>query len=69
MKAFDENDAAFERLKTELFNQGHDAVSDFLGYDYPVDESKDVTESRMDEAYRQMPDEELRKYYEKFLRQ
>lgn len=59
-------DVRFEKLKTELFMNGDEAISDFLGYDYPIGEDKDVTDSRMDEVYDQMPDEELEKYYRKY---
>lgn len=56
----------FDKLKTELFNHGYDAISDFLGYDYSEDESKDITDNRLDEVYQQMPDKELEKYYRKY---
>ena len=59
-------DDRFELLKEELFCWGHDYIEDFLGYDIDSDEDKDVTEKRMDEAYMQMPVEELEKFYEKF---
>lgn len=56
----------FEKLKTELFMHGAEAISDFLGYDYPLDEEKDVTDSRLDEVYEQMPDDEMERYYKKY---
>lgn len=58
-------DEKFERLKTALFMEGSDAIADFLGYDYPEDEEKDTTDNRLDEAYDQMPPEELEKFYKK----
>lgn len=45
----------FEEVKKNLFLLGYDAISDFVGYDYPQNEEKDVTEKRIDEAYEQMP--------------
>lgn len=59
-------DTKFEKLKTALFMAGHDAISDFLGYDYPAGEDKNTTDIRMCEVYSQMPDEELEKFYAKY---
>lgn len=56
----------FEQLKTELFMDGQAAIEDFLGYEISPDEDKDVTDSRMDEAWAQMPWEELSKFYQKY---
>lgn len=56
----------FEKLKTALFGAGYDAISDFLGYDYPADEDKETTGNRIDEAYEQMPEEEFQKYLEAY---
>lgn len=40
----------FEEIKSLLFMEGYNAISDFLGYDFPEDEDKDVTDNRMDEV-------------------
>ena len=60
------DNAKFQRLKSRLFSEGYDAISDFLDYDYPEDEDGDTTENRMDEAYDQMPAEELQKFFDKY---
>ena len=39
-----------DKLFRELFMAGYDDISDFVGYDYPADEDKDVTEARLDVA-------------------
>jgi len=59
-------DHRFELFKEELFNYGKDYIEDFLGYDIDSEEPKDVTERRMDEAYQQMPDDILAKFYKEF---
>lgn len=45
---------------------GYDAISDFLGYDYPEEEDKETTESQMDETYDQMPEDEFQRYLEAY---
>lgn len=55
-----------EKLKPALFGVGYDAISDFLGYDYPGDEDKETTENRIDEAYEQMPEEEFQRYLDAY---
>lgn len=55
-------DEHFESLKEELFRQGQQAIEDFLGYEIDPDEDKDVTESRMDQVYMQMPEDELQRF-------
>ena len=59
-------DARFEHLKSRLFDHGYDAITSFLGYEYPADEDKDVTDNRMDEVYAQMPPEELEPFYRQY---
>lgn len=59
-------DPRFEKLKRELFMHGDSAICNFLGYEPPCDEEKDVTDARMDEVYDQMPEEELEKFYQKY---
>lgn len=56
----------FERLKQKLFMVGRTAITDFLDYEYPQYEDKDVTEKRMDEAFAQMPPDEFEKYLAKY---
>ena len=60
------NDRRFEELKRTLFMWGHKAIEDFLGYKYPNDEEKDITNNRMDEVYMQMPNEEFDAFCKKF---
>lgn len=60
------DDAALEQLKTALFCHGYEAVSDFLGYDYPAEEDEDTTDRRLDEALDQMPGDELKKFLDKY---
>lgn len=59
-------DIRFEELKTMLFNEGVDAIEDFLGYEIPFDEDKDVLDRRLDLVYEQMPTDVLEKFYEKY---
>ena len=61
-------DKRFEDLKKAIFNMGHtDYIEDFLGYEIDsTDYSKDELDNLMDEAYEQMPDEELEVFYAKY---
>ena len=59
-------DERFEKLKSALFSAGHDALSEFLAYDFDPYEDKDATDSRLDEVYQQMPEEELEKFYQTY---
>ncbi len=54
---------SLEWLQQRLFQAGHETIEDFLGYEYPWGESEDVTARRIEMAYQQMPDEELRLFY------
>lgn len=56
----------FEKIKSVLFIHGHDAIEDFLGYEVAENEGKDVLDRRLDEAYRQMPDEEYQEFVKKY---
>ena len=49
----------FEEVKRLLFINGYDAISDFVGYDYPYEEEKSTIEARIEEAYQQMPRREF----------
>jgi len=57
----------WEELKSALFENGHEALSDFVGYDFDAEEDKDVTENRLDEAYQQMPPEDFAGYYRQYV--
>ena len=61
-------DKRFEDLKKAIFNMGHsDYIEEFLGYEInTADYSKDELDNLMDEAYQQMPDEELEIFYAKY---
>ena len=61
-------DKRFEDLKKAIFNMGHsDYIEEFLGYEInATDYSKDELDNLMDEAYQQMPDEELEVFYAKY---
>lgn len=61
-------DERFEGLKKSLFDWGDDYIEEFLGYSEDVGEmGRDEIEDLMNEAYEQMPEEELEKFYKKFL--
>ena len=60
-------DRRFEELKSALFDWGYDYIEEFLGYEIDYDWEKDTLDNLMDEAYQQMPEEELEVFYEKFL--
>ena len=54
-----------EIFEQALFENGYNAISDFLGYDYPADEEKDVTSNRIQEVIQQMPDEAFSIFFKK----
>ncbi len=60
-------DKRFEELKTELFNWGNDYIEEFLGFEIDSNWEKDTIDNAMDEVYEQMPEEELKEFYKKFL--
>lgn len=53
-------------LSKALFDNGYDAITDFLGYTHNPDEDHDVVQSRIEEAFEQMPEEELQKFLAKY---
>lgn len=57
-------DAGWEALKKALFMAGTEAIEDFLGYSLDTDEEDDTVENRLDEAYAQMPDDEIGRFME-----
>lgn len=61
-------DKRFEDLKKAIFNMGHsDYIEEFLGYEInATDYSKDELDNLMDEAYQQMPEEQLNEFYAKY---
>lgn len=61
------SDERIERLKQALFNEGYVAISDFLGYNFDPNESKDVTDGRMNEVCAQMPSWGLDAFFAKYL--
>jgi hypothetical protein len=59
-------DRRFEALKVRLFQEGSDAIEDFLGYEFlPIPED-DTVENALDDAYAQMSDGELEEFYRKY---
>lgn len=54
------------KLFHELFMADYRDISDFIGYDYPAEEEKDVTESRMEAAFEQLSDNELFDFFKKY---
>ena len=54
-----------EIFEKALFENGYNAISDFLGYDYPADEDKDVTSKRIQEVIQQMPEEAFAIFFHK----
>ena len=60
--------ADFEELKQSLFSKGYEALSDFVGYDFDETEDKDVVESRLEQAYMQMPRLQFEEFYCKYVK-
>ncbi len=56
-----------EILEKALFNHGHEAIADFLGYNYPEDEDKDTTSNRIEEVISQMPVEVYNQFVQKYV--
>lgn len=50
-----------------MFDWGTDYIEEFLGFEIDTDWKKDTIDNAMNEVYEQMPEEELRMFYEKFL--
>ena len=59
-------DERWEKLKQELFNEGHAAIEDFLGQKIDPLEEKDVTENRLDQTYNQLRDDWLEIWFRKY---
>lgn len=55
-----------ERLKREIFKYGAYEVVNFLGYEFDVDEDKDVTDRRLDMKLEEMSEEELEQWYKEY---
>lgn len=60
-------DKKFEELKSELFMWGQDCIEEFLGYEIDPNWDKDTIDNALDEAYVQMPEEELEVFYQQYL--
>lgn len=60
-------DKRFEELKSELFMWGQDRIEEFLGYEIDSNWDKDTIDNALDEAYVQMPEEELEVFYQQYL--
>lgn len=60
-------DKKFENLKSALFDWGTDYIEEFLGFEIDTDWERDTIDNAMNEVYEQMPEEEIRMFYEKFL--
>lgn len=60
-------DTMWEELKTELFKNGTEALSDFLGFDVPENLEKDSIEKELDDVAVQMPDDIQVKFYTKYV--
>lgn len=58
----------YEELKNAIWDNGVEAIDDFLGYEHDVEEDKDTIENRMDEVLDQMPEEEAMEFYNKYCR-
>ena len=58
----------YEELKTELFKNGMDALEDFAGMDLSNYDDKDTLDNILDDVLFQMPDEEVIKFYRKYLK-
>lgn len=58
----------YEELKNAIWDNGVEAIDDFLGYEHDVEEDKDTIENRMDEVLEQMPEEDAMEFYNKYCR-
>ena len=57
----------WEELKRELFMNGTEALTDFLGFDIPENLEKDSIEKELDDIATQMPDDIQVKFYVKYV--
>lgn len=62
------NEKMCDELKQAIFDNGVEAIDDFLGYEHDVNEEKDTIENRMDEVLSQMPEEEFSALYNKYCK-
>lgn len=62
------NEKMCDELKQAIFDNGVEAIDDFLGYEHDVNEEKDTIENRMDEVLSQMPEEESLALYNKYCK-
>lgn len=62
------NEKMCDELKQAIFDNGVEAIDDFLGYEHDVNEEKDTIENRMDEVLSQMPEEEFLTLYNKYCK-
>lgn len=60
-------DEMYDELKKNIFDAGADAMEDFLGYELEFDSDEDMMIA-MDDVAAQMPDEELLRFYRKFVK-
>ena len=61
-------DKEFEELKSALFMYGNEALEDFTDMDLSKYDDKDTIENILDEIAAQMPDEEQRQFYIKYVK-
>ena len=56
----------YDELKETVWDSGVEAIDELLGYEHDVNEDKDVTDARMDEALDQMPEKEALSLWDKY---
>lgn len=56
----------WEKLKKALFMNGHNAIEDFLGYEYPDGEDRDITDRRLDMRWDEMAYDDLKVFYKRY---
>lgn len=61
------SDEQIEKLKTELFMNGTEALEDFIGDTIDENWEKDTIDNMLDEIISQMPDSELLEFYIKYV--
>lgn len=59
-------DEMYEKLKTELFIWGIEAIEDFLDMEVPDYYEKDTIDNMMDDVLDQMPDDVFMDFYNKY---
>lgn len=58
----------FEEFKSELFMHGTDALEDFADMDLSAFDDKDTIDSILDDVAAQMPDDDMMKFYRKYMK-